>query len=155
MSWPFIIIILLVGLALIALEIVALPGGISGIFGGIMVVIGVWQSYAQYGTTAGNITLISSIVIGIAMLAFLMKSGTWKRFSLKEESDGKTNEPNKKKVTVGAQGKTISRLAPAGNALIDGEIVEVHTNGEFLDEGTPVEVTEIEGYKVTVRRTEM
>jgi membrane-bound serine protease (ClpP class) len=152
MSWPLIIIVLLIGLALVALEIVALPGGVSGVLGGVLVIIGVWQSYAQYGSTAGNIALIASIVIGIAMLAFLMKSGTWKRFSLKEESDGKTNQPEKQNIKVGAQGKSLTRLAPAGNAVIDGEIVEVHSDGEFLDEGTPIEVTEIEGYKITVRK---
>lgn len=151
MSLPLIIITVLIGLALVALEIVALPGGVSGIVGGILVVVGVWQSYAQFGSTAGNIVLISSIVIGILMLAILMKSGTWKRFSLKEEIDSKTNQPEKQNITIGAQGKSLTRLAPAGNAIIDGEIVEVHSDGVFIDEGTPIEVTDIEGYKITVR----
>lgn len=154
MSLPIIIIAILVGLALIALEIVALPGGVSGIVGGIIVAVGVWQTYANYGSTAGNITMIASIVIGIAMLAVLMKSGTWKRFSLNEESDGKTNEPEKHNIKVGAQGKSLTRLAPAGNALIGDEIVEVHSEGEFIDEGTEIEVIGIEGYKVTVRKVE-
>jgi membrane-bound ClpP family serine protease len=152
MTLPLIIIVLLIGLALVALDIVALPGGVSGIFGGILVAIGVWQAYAQYGATAGNITLITSIVVGIAMLAILMKSGTWKRFSLKEEIDGKTNVPDNAKIAVGARGKALSRLAPSGNALIGDTIVEVHSDGEFIDEETEIEVTEVEGYKVTVRK---
>lgn len=154
MTWPLIIITLLVGLALLALEIVALPGGVSGVVGGILVVIGVWQSYAKYGSTAGCIVLIASIVTGILMLVFLMKSGTWKRFSLKEKIDSKTNQPEKQNIKVGAEGKSLTRLAPAGNAIIDGEIVEVHSVGEFIDEGTPIQVTDIEGYKITVKRTE-
>lgn len=154
MTWPIIIITLLVGLALLALEIVALPGGVSGVVGGILVVIGVWQSYAKYGSTAGCIVLIASIVTGILMLVFLMKSGTWKRFSLKEKIDSKTNQPEKQNIKVGAEGKSLTRLAPAGNAIIDGEIVEVHSVGEFIDEGTPIQVTDIEGYKITVKRTE-
>ncbi len=152
MSWPIIIIMLLVGLAMIALEIVALPGAISGICGGILVIIGVWQTYASHGSTAGNITLISSIVVGIVMLAILMKSGTWKRFSLKEESDGRVNQVNPSTVQVGSVGKTLSRLAPAGKALIGGEIVEVHSNGEFIDENRDIEVVEIVGYQIIVKK---
>lgn len=152
MSLPLIIIVLLIGLALVALEIVALPGGVSGVLGGCLVVIGIWQTYAHYGSTAGNIALISSIVIGIVMLTILMKSGTWKRFSLNEESDGKTNVPDQSKISVGTEGKSLTRLAPSGNALFGDEIAEVHSEGEFIDEGVAIEVTEVEGYKITVKR---
>ena len=152
MSWPIIIIILFVGLALIALEIVALPGGVSGIFGGIMVALGIWQTYANHGATAGNITLITSIVVGIIMLVTLMKSGTWKRFSLKEESDGQVNTVDSA-IHVGSIGTTISRLAPAGKALFGDSIVEVHSDDGFIDENTAVEVTEIQGYQILVKTT--
>ena len=155
MTWPIIIIVLLVGLALIALEIVALPGFISGVCGGVLVMIGIWQTYANYGSTAGNITLISSIVVGIIMLAILMKSGTWKRFSLKEESDSKVNQVDNGAVHVGATGTTISRLAPAGKAIIGNEIVEVHSEGVFIEENQPIVVTDIEGYRILVKVKEV
>lgn len=151
MSWPVIIIVILVGLFLVALEIVALPGLISGICGVVLVGVGVWQTYAQYGALAGNIVLIGSVVVGVVMLALLMKSGTWRHFSLKEESDSKVNEVNPSRIRVGSRGTTITRLAPAGNARIDGEIVEVHSDGLFIDERMPVEVVEIEGYRILVR----
>ena len=151
MSWPIIIIFLLIGLALIALEIVALPGAVSGICGGVIVIIGIWQTYSNYGSTAGNITLISSIVVGIVMLAILLKSGTWKRFSLNDESDSKVNRVDSSTIRVGAQGVTISRLAPAGKAMFGNEIVEVHSEGMFIDEKHPVEVVSIEGYLITVK----
>ncbi len=152
MNWPIIIIVLIIGLALVALEIVALPGFVCGLFGGALVVIGIWQSYAHYGTTAGIITLLSSIIIGTIMLVLLMKSGTWKRFSLNEESDGKTNQIDKDNIRIGNIGITISRLAPAGKARISGELVEVHSDGEFIDEGVDIEVTDIEGYHIIVKR---
>ena len=152
MSWPVIIIILLVGLALIALEIVALPGAVSGICGGLLVIVGVWQTYAHYGAKAGNITLIASIFVGIIMLVILMKSGTWKRFSLKEESDSKVNQIDASTITIGAKGKSISRLAPAGKALFGNELVEVHSEEGFIDEGEQIEVIDIEGYKIIVKK---
>ena len=151
MNWPIIIIVLLVGLALIALEIVALPGFVSGLCGGVLVIVGIWQTYANYDSLAGNITLIASILVGFVMLVVLMKSGTWKRFSLKEESDSRVNQIDQSTIQPGAKGKTISRLAPAGKALFGDEIVEVHSNGAFIDEDKEIEVTEIEGYKITVK----
>ncbi len=152
MTWPLIIIVIIAGLVLVALEIVALPGAICGICGGVLQIVGVWQSYAQYGTTAGIITLLSSIVLCAALIAILLKSGTWKHFSLNESSDGKTNQVNKTRITVGSRGTTISRLAPAGKAQFDDEIIEVHSAGEFIDEQRPIEVLEIEGYKITVKQ---
>ena len=152
MTWPLIIIVLLAGLALVALEIVALPGAVSGICGGVLVFIGVWQTYVQYGATAGNITLIASIFAGIIMLVILMKSGTWKRFSLKEESDSKVNQLEPQ-VKTGTRGVTISRLAPTGKALIDGQTMEVHAVNKFIDPDHEIEVVAIEGYRIDVRET--
>ena len=39
------IIVIVIGLLLLTLEIVALPGGISGIFGMGLLIFGVWQSF--------------------------------------------------------------------------------------------------------------
>lgn len=153
MNWPIIIIVLLVGLALVALEIVALPGVICGIFGGAMVGVGIWQAYANYGNLAGNITLVASLLTGLIMLVVLMKSGTWKRFSLNEESDSRVNQIDNSTIKPGAKGKTISRLAPAGKALFGNEIVEVHSEEGYIDEGIDVEVVETEGYKIIVKKT--
>ena len=152
MSWPLIIITILGGLVLVALEIVALPGAVCGIVGGAMVALAVWQTYANYGSTAGIITLLVSIAVGILLLVILMKSRTWKRFSLNEESDSRVNQIDATAVLPGAEGRTISRLAPAGKARIGGQIVEVHSNGEFIEPETQVVVTEIEGYRIVVRR---
>ena len=153
MNWPIIIIVLLVGLALVALEIVALPGVFCGICGGVMVGVGIWQTYANYGNLAGNITLVASLLTGLIMLMVLMKSGTWKHFSLNEESDSRVNQIDNSTIKPGAKGKTISRLAPAGKALIGNEIVEVHSEEGYIDEGVDVEVVETEGYKIIVKKT--
>ena len=52
MTWPLIIITILGGLILVALEIVALPGAVCGIVGGAMVALAIWQTYTNYGSTA-------------------------------------------------------------------------------------------------------
>lgn len=152
MSLPLIIIVTLVGIALVVLEIVALPGAICGIFGGLMMALGIWQSYAHYGNTVGIIFLLVSIFATVILLILMMKTGTWKRFSLNESSDGKTNQVESSGIAVGSRGTSISRLAPAGKAQFGDQLVEVHSEGEFIDESSPLEVIAIEGYKIIVRK---
>ena len=149
MSLPLIIAVILIGLVLVVLEIVALPGAVAGICGAIFVAVGIWQAYASHSVAMGTTMLLASIAVGIALLVFFMKSKTWKRASLQEEISGRANETA---VAVGAEGRTISRIAPAGKALIQGDTVEVHSVNEFLDPDTPIRVIAVEGYKITVER---
>ena len=48
-------------------------------------------------------------------------------------------------------GKSLSPLRPAGVTLIDGQRVDVVTNGEFIEPETEVEVVAGEGSRVVVR----
>ena len=147
MSLSFIIIVLFVGLLLLTLEVVALPGGIAGVFGILLIGLGTWQTYAQYGSAAGSWVLIGSIAVCIVLMAVFLKSRTWNRFSLNEESDSKVNQIDQTAIAVGARGVTIARLAPTGKALIDGEQVEVHAINKFIDPDRQIEVVAVEGYR--------
>ena len=153
MNTALIIILLILGVVLLALEIVALPGGVAGFFGVGLMGVGVWQSYARFGNNVGTIILICAIALCLLMLILFMKSKTWKRFSLNEEVNSKVNqlEPT---VKVGARGVTISRLAPTGKALIDGEQMEVHAVNKFIDPDRTIEVVGTEGYRIDVVETD-
>ena len=153
MNLTLLIITLVIGMALLILEIVALPGGIAGIFGGLLLAFGVWQSYVLLGLNWGTVILGCVVFFGVAMLVFLMKGKTWKKFSLNEESDSAVNQ-EPATVQVGTTGKTIARLAPTGKALIDGELVEVHAINKFIDPDRPIEVVAVEGYRIDVVETE-
>ena len=152
MTPTLIIIVLVVGLLLLTLEIVALPGGFAGICGFLLTVFGVWQSYLWLGMTGGTIVLGCCVAICIILLALFMKSKTWKKFSLNEESASKVNQLDSH-ITIGAKGNTISRLAPTGKALIDGQQVEVHAINKYIEPDRPIEVVGIEGYRIDVAET--
>ena len=154
MSLPFIIIVILVGIILLALEIVALPGGIAGVCGGGLVIFGIFESYLQLGAYSGNIILACSAVACIIMIAHLIKTKTWKRFSLNEESDSTVNQVDVQTLTVGAKGVTIARLCPTGKANFDGQLIEVHAINKFIDQDRPIEVVAIEGYRIDVCEVE-
>jgi len=152
MNTTLLIIVLILGVVLLALEIVALPGGIAGAFGVGLIGFGVWQTYALFGNTTGTIVLLCSIALCILMLIWFMKTKTWKRFSLNEESNSKVNQLEPA-VNVGTKGVTISRLAPTGKALIDGKTMEVHAVNKFIDPDHSIEVVSIEGYRIDVVET--
>ena len=154
MTPTLVIIVLALGLLLLTLEIVALPGGIAGVCGFLLIAFGVWQSFILWGMTVGTWVLIGSVAICALLLALFMKTKTWKRFSLNEESDSTINQIEDPSITVGTRGTTVARLAPTGKALIDGKLVEVHAINKFIDQDRPIEVVAIEGYRIDVCETE-
>jgi len=153
MAWSVIVVLILIGLLFIILEILVIPGvAVFGILGVIIILIGVWQSYISYGTTAGHIVLASSILLSIVTLVFSLRSKTWKRMMLNSKIEGKTNLIDENKIKAGDTGKTTSRLSPAGKAMINGDYYEVHTQSEFVDPGTEIEIIKIDFNKIYVKR---
>ena len=150
MTPTLLIIVLVLGVLLFALEIVALPGGIAGAFGLLLTSFGVWQSYLIWGPTIGNTILCICAGIIIVLLAIFLKAKTWKRFSLDEESDSVVNQIDQVALAVGARGTTVARLAPTGKALFDGQLVEVHAINKFIDPDRPIEVVAVDGYRIDV-----
>lgn len=152
MTWTVILILILVGFLFLLLEILVLPGtNIAGILGFVLIAIGIWQSFSVYGNRAGLITLIAAVILTVVFLAIALKSKTWNRFTLKSEIDGKVNVVDEINVKKGDEGITVSRLAPAGKALINNNYFEVHTVGGFVDQNTPVIVTKVEFNKIIVK----
>ena len=69
---------------------------------------------------------------------------------LETEIDSKVNVPDTN-LTVGMEGKTISRLAPAGKAAFETGTEEVFSQHEFVDENQQIIITKIEGNKIIVK----
>lgn len=149
MNTTLLIIVLILGVLLLAMEIVVLPGGIAGAFGVLLIGFGVWQTYALFGDTTGTIVLLCAIALCTLTLVLFMRKRTWQRFSLNEEVASRVNEIGPA-VKVGSRGTTISRLAPTGKALIDGQQMEVHAVNKFIDPDHAIEVVDIEGYRIDV-----
>lgn len=151
MSWPVIITIILIGIIGLVLEFLVIPGGVVGVISGLIIAGGIGLTYYNYGPTAGNITLIATAITILVGIYFLLRSRTWKKLMLNTQIDSKVNEVNEAKIKVGSEGVTVSRLAPGGKANFDGEIAEVFSSHEFIDENQEIIVLKIEGNKITVK----
>jgi len=53
---------------------------------------------------------------------------------------------------AGSRGEALTKLRPAGKALIDGRPVDVVSLGEFIDRGEGIKVVTVDGNRVVVRR---
>jgi membrane-bound ClpP family serine protease len=155
MHWLLISTFIVMGLIFLVLEILVIPGvGIAGIIGFILIAVGVWQSYAAYGTLVGHLVLGGTLALTVLTLVLSLRGKTWKKLMLSTNIDSKVNVVDADKVKAGDVGKTVSRLAPMGKALINGEYFEVSTDGDFIDQQTEIVVEKVDLSKIFVKRKE-
>lgn len=152
MNMIFIIILIAIGFALMLLELLVLPGvGVAGIGGFVVLGIAVWQIFAQYGTTAGVWSLVAVAALSLVLVWLALRAKTWSRAALKSEIDGKADGQPDTPIHAGDKGKTVSRLAPAGKAFINGDYFEVRTFGELIDPEQEIEVIKIDNRTIYVK----
>lgn len=147
-----VIALLILGILLLLLEIVFVPGTtIVGVGGVILMGIGIYLAY-QMGGNIGHISLFSSLVMILLALAVMLKGKTWERMALKDSLMGKSPaNVESGQLNIGDRGVSIGRLNPVGKANFGDAIVEVHSTGEFIDHDTPVEVVKVNGNRVQVK----
>lgn len=153
MSVVWIVTLILFGLILLVIEILILPGiSIAGI-GAVLFFIGaIITAYLTSGSFAGIITLLVSLIASIITTYFSLKSKTWKRMSLETRIDSKANnEESLSKIKIGDTGRTVSRLAPVGNVMINDFIVEAQSTGEYINVNTEIKVVKIENSKIIIK----
>lgn len=146
--------LLVLGVLLLLLEIVFIPGTtIVGIGGVVILIIGIYLAYG-ISATVGHLSLAGSLVLVLLALGVMLKARTWERLALNDSITSKSPaNVAEGTLNVGDTGITIGRLNPVGNANFGDRIVEVHSIGEFIEEDTPIEVVRISGNRVVVKRS--
>jgi membrane-bound serine protease (ClpP class) len=151
MMTSLIIILIVLGLALILLELFVTPGFITGLLGGAAWLYALYKIYTLYGTSSGHLALLGLLLLLIASIIVALKSGIWNRASLKENIDGKVN--NLPPVNVGDKGYTTSFIRPMGQAIVNNYDIEVSSMGEMIPSGTNIEIIKIENTKIYIKQT--
>lgn len=149
----FIITLIIIGQALLFMELAIIPGlGVAGVLGLGAIAGSCYLSFANISTTAGIMIILINIILATIVVMLTLRKKTWKRFSLDTNIDAKIDTPIKEKgVSVGDTGTAITRLAPSGTAIINGNTLEVTTRGALIDPQKNIEVTEISNNKVYVK----
>jgi membrane-bound ClpP family serine protease len=145
--------LILLGIILIIIEFLVLPGiSIAGIGGFVLMVTGIVIAYKNFGNTTGHLIVFGSIIILIITIFTSLKSKTWKKFALESKIDSKVeSEQSFKKIQVGDTGTTISRLAPMGTVQINNEFMEGKSLDTFIDQNTEIIVIQVLNNKVIVK----
>lgn len=161
--------ILLVGLGIIllAVEILVLPGfGIAGVVGlGLILgglglsIVGAGATWEMVGRAVGRVAVafLLAIAAAVVLLRVLPRLPFGRQLVLATElpaRQGYASAPEGDRRWLGKRGMTASTLRPAGIAIIDGERVDVVSEGEFIDGGQPIAVIRVGGNRVVVRPVE-
>ena len=142
------------GVLLIALEIFVLPGfGVAGIGGILAIFASIILAAPSVGQ--GIITLVIALVGSVLLVVLSFKNRKtrkfWSKLQLHHTEAGYTSVEGKFDHYQGKEGKAVTVLRPAGTADIEGNRVDVVTNGEFLEPETAIEVILVEGARIVVR----
>ena len=90
--WTVISVLILIGLLMMIMEVLVIPGsGFAGLIGIVLMAAGVWLAYSKEGIMAGHITLASTLAINLLGLIIILRSKTWKKASLKAVNTEKDN----------------------------------------------------------------
>ena len=143
--------LLFVGALLIVLESV-LPGLIAGIIGVCCIGAAVAIAYIRYDFQTGNTVLavvIVGMIIGTIIYAKYFPESRVAQLFISKGTVG--NLDNEQLSLLHQSGETITALRPSGMATINGQRVDVVSEGSFIEAGRPIRVVAIEGLRVVVR----
>jgi membrane-bound ClpP family serine protease len=147
-----IISLLFIGLALIVLEVVFVPGTtIVGIIGVIFAGAGVIISYRYYGSDVGLWILVGTCAVTAVALYFSFRSNAWARFANKSIIGSKVNEGSTSALKLGDEGIAVSSLKPMGTVKFESGRFEVKTLGDYVNVGTRVQIVHIEASQIIVK----
>ena len=152
-------ILIALGILLVFVEILILPGfGAAGVPGIILFCVGIGMIWAESGMKTAliyaSVALIFVIPIAIFSLSIIRESPLGKTFILntaQKSEEGFQAAPQELTALIGKSGKAVTPLRPAGVALINGQRVDIVTQGEFVEPETEIEVIQVEGSRVVVR----
>jgi len=165
------LLLFVIGLVLIVVELFLIPGfGVVGIAGILLVALSlilsmqgfVWPRYEwEWSVFRRNIFVVAAASAGsiaaFAVLASVLpRLKPFSRLTLQTEQrveEGySVQEPASGARLLGKKGSAITTLRPSGKADFDGEVMPVETDGEFLSAGCTVEIIEVSGNRILVRR---
>lgn len=149
------VVLVLAGLTFLLLEAHVFPGfGIAGVSGLLLFFLGMFWSLggSQNAVFALSVSTILTIASIVGFFAYLPRSAVWKKMGQQMQQRASLGYVTSENLShlLGRTGRAVTVLRPSGAADIDGIRVNVVTEGEFLEIGTPLVVIKVEGSRVVV-----
>jgi membrane-bound serine protease (ClpP class) len=143
--------LLILGAVLLFLETL-LPGLIAGLIGGLCLLAAVILGYRDFGYQTGSL-ILAGVLVGLLIgtwcwLEFFPESRVAKKF-ISRSSVGELGVA--KPELLNGTGTALTQLRPSGTANINGQRVDVVTEGDLIERGTRIKVVAVEGARIVVR----
>ncbi|HEY4543658.1 MAG TPA: NfeD family protein, partial [Tissierellaceae bacterium] len=151
------LILFITGFILLIVEAIVPGFGLPGISGLILVFTGIVMAVESLGIAAISISIaiIVTTIITTLLLKLGFRSKLLDNVILKSDVRGNANldgKENLKEDLIGSTGITVSILRPAGFIEINSQRYDALSEEGFIQEGSKVIVSKIEGNKIFVRR---
>ncbi|ERM82425.1 serine protease [Rhodonellum psychrophilum GCM71 = DSM 17998] len=162
--------VFIAGVILLMVEIFVIPGfGIFGILGIIGILTGLTlgmipnDAFDFTFVPSGDLfvallTVILAAIVAVSLIFFLApKINQWKAFSTialsttQKSSEGYTSTFYADDL-LGKEGVTHTRLMPSGRVMIEDEVYDAYSRGEFIDKGEKIKVISTEGTSIKVKK---
>lgn len=157
-AWGMMVIaLMLAGFLFLFLEIAIIPGfGITGVIGILLLGGGIVAAYLKLSSSMAVVATFSGIVGVILLLLWFFfifpKTSLGKNFVLSTESsaaEGFVAVEDMQRY-IGREGVATTMLRPSGIARIDGERLDVITDGEFVEKGAKIKVMKATAGRIIV-----
>ena len=165
------LILFVLGIVLLILEIFVIPGfGVAGISGILLIVASLVLSMQEFvipsfewqkelfrrNLLVVGVGVVSSLVV-FGILAFAVPQlSLFSRLTLAESQTTESGYTVQSREEVsrylGKKGVAITTLRPSGKAEFGEEVLNVETEGEFVEQGSEVEVIEVSANRIIVRK---
>ncbi|WP_027340551.1 NfeD family protein [Halonatronum saccharophilum] len=153
------LILFIAGIFLIALEVFVVPGfGVTGV-GGILAIIS--SLYFLFPTPDIAISIIAttmvlSILGAVLIFKYFGRSNLWKRMILDkmENPDDGYIAPKDYRDLINKEGLALSTLRPAGIGEIEGQRLDVVSEGGYIEKGKKIKVVQVDGRRIVVKLIE-
>jgi len=149
-----IILLILLGLILLLVETLLLPGFFfTGILGVLSLAAACYFGFVNFGNAGGLATIIFCVLVTASFMVWILRSKTWKKATLETKIGSAVDQkPKDKGIAIGMPGVSTTRLNPMGRVRFDnGEEAEVHSLDGLIESRRQVRVAEIDEEKIFVK----
>ncbi len=146
-------ILFITGVSLLLLEAFVVPGfGLTGLLGLAATFSGMYLAFPDphEAVKVVSVSIILTTVIITLFITYFPTSRMFKKVALTASISGSNAAKMENVKFLGKTGVATTDLNPAGRVKIDGESVQVVSDGQFIAKGSEVKVVSDEGNVITV-----
>ncbi len=147
------LLLFIAGVAFLMLEVFVVPGfGLTGLLGLGMTFAGVYLAFPDphEAVKVVSTSVILTTVILALFITYFPSTRMFREVTLSAVIKGGTAAKVENIKYVGKTGVAVTDLNPAGRVKIEGESVQVVSDGQFISSGSEVKVVSDEGNVITV-----